>query len=303
MYHLRCVVKETGTLFSHIVKEKVYYLSYGSTWKLEAEGSTAMGKLSEVLLGLVVVVCIIGVYFYFNRGNFDYHVRVEDRIAGNPIDRAEVSIIVPGLPPLSAMTGNDGYASIRIPAMYNNQSGELTAKADGFKVYHVNVFLTQDLPRPILMDPEEIPLPPTETPLPPTDTLTGETEPPTNNQDLCELYEIQIDSPQDNSVESNSTVRITGRHKNFTEANSVGKIGLLTFTDERKYWPEYIVDFPDDGNWKGGVKLCMNQHRYDVTVIVAIVGPASLNWWTRDDTGGTVRLVQTYHQISMYVIP
>lgn len=75
--------------------------------------------------------------------DFVYGVIVkEDDRYRDPVDSADVVLIVPGSSPLRSATDSNGYAGFTIPSSFSNQQAQLEVKSAGYEVHSQSVNLT-----------------------------------------------------------------------------------------------------------------------------------------------------------------
>lgn len=100
---------------------------------------------------IVALIALIGVLVGVMSGGcdspnstFDVAVQVEDSVTGEKLQQAQVSLVLTDIPPLVAVTGVDGYASIRVDSQYLDQRGELQVQKNGYALYERMIPVQKD---------------------------------------------------------------------------------------------------------------------------------------------------------------
>jgi hypothetical protein len=71
-------------------------------------------------------------------------INIIDSSTGLPIVRTDVAVLISGTPPISALTDDNGNASIQIPIEYTDKQASINVRATGFEPKSINLFLSID---------------------------------------------------------------------------------------------------------------------------------------------------------------
>jgi len=100
----------------------------------------------------MLVILVTAVLTSCDPPPFEYKVHVQTDGTGEPIVNAEVTVAGAGSTK-TALTDNNGNASIYIDAEFVGQPGKLTVSVDGYKPYDLNVELTEkNLPQDVALE-------------------------------------------------------------------------------------------------------------------------------------------------------
>jgi hypothetical protein len=142
------------------------------------QGGKVMREWYEELRSGIALVAVLLCALYLGTGcngpgGFDYLVQVQDRVTGDYVQDAKVTIQVPGKVPLDDTTDVNGIVAIVVDSSYAGRRGKLIIEASGYKRYEQHINLAPGALPDVVQLEQELPTTSTKMPTPaPTFTPT-----------------------------------------------------------------------------------------------------------------------------------